>query len=529
MSWRWWILTLCATGISSGLLWDPTLPLGVPGEWTWPRHDADAASFGFLVLAAFGAAAYLGFVAMGTRRMAAARLSRLEAIVWLVGLGVAAACWLWTVQETAPTAGQLAKGPFVLYYPSSSGYFTKARYEEPDAAALLRNYEALMSEGDVLHVGTHPPGLFLVFHGLLSFEARFPHLTAVIDRWQPTSFQEAFDVVLENTARTPQPANLHDRSVLWMATLLVLGCAAATVWPLYGLLRFQTDRATAWLVASLWPTLPAVAIFIPKSDAAYPLVATGIVWWLVSAWRTRSFLGALVGGVGVWCGMLASLAVLPVLLFCGLWILVAEARTGGHPGRDGRWKWWLGAVLGFTVPIGLCAACLEINLVNVWLWNYRNHAGFYEQFPRTGWLWGVINPFELGYAVGWPLFCVAITAAVLSFRSMLGWTQSVSTTIESQGLRCTPGVTWAIWLGLGVWGLLWLSGKNSGEAARLWLLFMPGVVWLTGQLLTADRDRSQPGGPSFTHRETLLILAMQLTVSILTVHRVGGFHLASPG
>ena len=79
-----------------------------------------------------------------------------------------------------------------------------------------------------------------------------------------------------------------------------------------------------------------------------------------------------------------------------------------------------------------------------------------------------------------------------------------------------------VWSGIAVWGLLWVSGKNSGEAARLWILLMPGLVWLAGQ----SRYSEQAGTAPRSGIE--LTLAFQLAVCILTVHRLGGFHLAAP-
>ena len=51
----------------------------------------------------------------------------------------------------------------------------------------------------------------------------------------------------------------------------------------------------------------------------------------------------------------------------------------------------------------------NVNLLNVWAWNYRNHAGFYGQFPRTYWRWLLVNPLELALALGVPI--VVLTAA----------------------------------------------------------------------------------------------------------------------
>ena len=72
-----------------------------------------------------------------------------------------------------------------------------------------------------------------------------------------------------------------------------------------------------------------------------------------------------------------------------------------------------------------------------------------------------------------------------------------------------------------VWGLLWLSGKNSGEAARLWIPLMPLALWLLPggwSRETTDRD------DCVSDREWLALLVLQSVTCLLTVARVSGFH-----
>ena len=47
------------------------------------------------------------------------------------------------------------------------------------------------------------------------------------------------------------------------------------------------------------------------------------------------------------------------------------------------------------------------------------------------------------------------------------------------------------WCLTATWLVLWLSGKNMGEAARLWLLFMPWPVWLAAGYFAA-RSLTRP-------------------------------------
>ncbi len=488
--------------VTAGFLWFTTVPLGIPGEWTWERFPADLQTGMNFLLAGFAAAAYLGFVALGGHRLQRTGIWTAEVVTWHLGLFVAAFSWLWIVQETAPPEGQLAKAPFILFYPGSSGYFTEARTKSPAAGPFLRDYTQLMREGDVLHVGTHPPGLFLVFHGLIAAVERNPSWVPRLRSLEPESVHDAFAVIAENSAVTPHPLTKNDRAVIWLAILLAMGCAAATVWPLYGLLRFTLDRELAWIGAAVWPAVPAVAIFLPKSDQVFPLLAGLLIFCWAQAIRRGSFLWGSAAGLVAWCGLFGSLAFLPVGLFAAL----AAGCAVLHGAVT--WKRFLspviGGLLGLSLPIGLLAAFCQVNLLEVWGWNYHNHAGFYAQFPRTYWSWLLVNPLEASLAVGTP---VMVAAGIASMR----WT--------------VPRVNWSLTAsiaacGAGVWGLLWLTGKNSSEAARLWGLLMPGLVWWALQAWRTVPE-NQRG------RVLLLWLASQLATCILTVHRVDGFHLTN--
>jgi len=143
-----------------------------------------------------------------------------------------------------------------------------------------------------------------------------------------------------------------------------------------------------------------------------------------------------------------------------------------------------------------------VNLLVVWWLNYQNHAGFYAQYQRTYWKWLLVNPVELCLAAGVPV-------ALLATMSVIRLTKERRSTFMA--------VAWSM---LFVGGLLWLTGKNSGEAARLWIVFLPWLVWLAGPLLAEAETNS----PERWLRPAWCVLAIQLVVGLLTVARVSGFH-----
>lgn len=530
MRFWFWICLLIGVVGTQVFLWFTTVPLGIPGEWTWQRVPAEPDATWNLSGLAAAAMLYVLFVEAGTRQLRKTRPSRfrtLELAGWLTVMVAVSVTWLWLVQECAPIRNRLGKSAFVLYYTGSSGYFTRARYDNPDPLKFLEGYEGLMREGDVLHVGTHPPGLFLAFHGMIAICQNSSLLAEFLDATQPPSFRDACDVIAQNAARKAgRPLLLLDRRVLWLATLLVLLASAGAVVPLFALITKTHDVVTAWRTVALWPAVPAAAVFIPKSDVVYALFGLLIVSsWLASTRRQSPGLGFLTGLLG-WCGLMMSLAFLPVLLFTAIigWNrdLPRSPRPSSEDGSSNEngspnltalfqswiaarppWQCVVSAGTGFLIPTLLMGWCFRINLMVVWWLNYRNHAGFYAKFPRTYWQWLLENPIELAFAAGWPVAFMAVMAIVCACWQRRLWNQPLALAVAL------------------VWGALWLSGKNSSEAARLWIVFLPWLVWLTADFFSGEtQDESR-----WWLRRSTLVLVLQLIASTLTVTRVSGFDL----
>lgn len=515
--WAWSLLIVGICGCQA-YLWLTTYSLGISDEWVWQRVPAEPDASWNLIGITVAGALYAAFVEIGARRLGKAQLRRpaLEAFTWLCGLVAVSFVWLWIVQESAPIRNRLGKAAFVLFYPGSSGYFTKARYEDPDPVRFLSGYEELMRgsnerKRDVLHVGTHPPGLFLVFHGLIE-ASQSSTVAAFLDATQPQSFREACDIVARNSARSTTPLLTADRRVLWLATLLVLSSASLAVVPLFHLVRRTQDVATAWRAAAMWPAIPALAIFTPKSDVTYAFVGLLIVSAWLSALDRRSVLLASLTGLLVWCGLMLSLAFLPVILFM---IIVgwrsSPTEDSSKDAPANRWQQLLagapplrclfGAAAGFLVPTLLVWWNYRLNMAVVWWLNYQNHAAFYARYTRTYWQWLLVNPVELVFAAGWPLALLAASCLIVLIRSRRLIDSPVAVAV------------------IVVWGSLWLTGKNSGEAARLWIVFLPWLVWLAGTQLSAYDAN---GSRRKVHPSTIVLIA-QLIACALTVTRVSGF------
>ena len=434
----------------AGALRSPGWPLGVRGEWEWLRLAHGPAAID-VALAALAVLAYAGFVALGLRSLIA-RTTRGREAMAVAGLLVASTAVQATVPTGAPEGYGLAKWSLVLHLPASTGYYTVARREIRDPARFLADYPDWIARQDALHVGTHPPGLFLAESALLkTFDAR-PGLARTVVDHMPGSVQAGFRAIHEY-----DPLPMADRAALGLTGALTLLACAGTVVPLYVLARSTSTAPTAWAAAAFWPLVPAAILFQPVADTAFPLPAATVLALAAQASKAGTSLRLSLGlataaGVVLAIGMAFSLAFLPVGLIAGL--LLATA-SGASVARRASLVLATGAgFLGLTFAFWIASTA---NPFAIWWRNQRNHARFYAEYHRSYGTWIMLNPVELCLALGIP---ASVWGMAAFFRP-----------------RTVPRVAWAT---LVVLLLLTLSGRNLSEVARLWLPFMPALLTASG-------------------------------------------------
>jgi hypothetical protein len=537
MSLRVRLIIFAAAALSIGLFFLTEIPLGIPGEWTWNRIRYTDGFWLTLPAVLLALAAYAVFALIawaGERRITES--SRAEWSGWLLALMATGFAWLHVVQNTPPAGLDAAKSPFVLYYPSSSGYFFKANYEVGSSAEFLRDYEEAVRNGDTLHEGTHPPGLFVLFRGLIAFAEAAPDVAALPQIVLPQSGEDGFEFI---RSMSPRPLTEQAQAVLWLAAMLTQLAAVLVIVPLFLLIRLTLDRVTAWRAVCFWPLVPAVAVFIPKSDVLFAFGSSLLVClWLYSVRATSSapsisqratafFLGAAAGAVG-WLGLFCSLAFLPAgaIAVVAAVLLFRKSHTEAEAADfslKAQFLWsarqhfvpLTGGVVSFVMLTGLVWAVWDLNLFRVWQINYVNHTRFYEVSPRSYFGWLLVNPLELTLALGAPLtVLVACGVRREGARAKAG-----------VGIRALLETRLAVPAAVGlIWGLLWLTGKNSGEAARLWIPLMPLALWAGAavwdhQENSSDKVESEDDAT----REWLITLGVQALVCLVTVLLVTGF------
>jgi len=424
-----------------------TMPLGVRGEWEWLRITT-APSLGFVVIAVGSVTLYALYVAAALSRIQQGKSAR----SWLVGLVPMAVLAQVGLQVGAPSGYGLAKWALALTSPGSSGYYTVAKRHMRDLPTFLIRYPAWIKEQDALHVGTHPPGLFVVSWTVLRVMEADPKLARGAARLFPPSLDLAF-----RSVSPERPLPDADRAALTMMGALVLLCCSATALPLYALAHSRLSPSASWVAASLWPVVPAAILFQPTADTAFPLLATSAI--ALAAWSRRSWGLAILAGIVLGLGTSFTLAFFPVGLIVACIIIV-------EPNHEWRRKSILVMLIGAGF-LGLTMAVWALTQANpfaIWRANAANHARFYNEYHRSYWPWVVENPIELAIAIGVPT---------------LVWIAT--------GLHSAPKVAWAT---VGVLILLTLTGKNLSEVARLWLPLMPPLLLFAGQGF--ERRSSRP-------------------------------------
>jgi hypothetical protein len=418
------------------------MPRGVPGEWEWPRLPETVAP-AQPALALLGLLAYAGLTAVGAALLGR-RSGPVRESLGLAALAVAAVVVQLALHAGAPAGYGLTKW-VTIDQPGSSGYFTIARTRIGDVRGFLASYPTWIQTQDALHIGTHPPGLFVASRGALDLFAARPDASRRVIEHLPSTVTIGFREVLGG--RTPA-----ERAAIALIGGLTLLACAGTVVPLYLLARSTGEAATAWSVAALWPVVPAAILFQPTSDCGFALLSTSAL--ACSAWASRPRWGvaAAVGsGAILVVGMQFSL----VFLAIGLIVALMALTQPGRSWRD-RLTSIVATGVGFLGPTLAWWAWSKANPFVIWWANQLHHQRFYVEFPRTYGSWLIANPIELAVAIGLP---------------MVGWG------LVGLGSWRRARVSW---LTLLVLIALTLSGRNLSEVARLWLPFQPALIVAVG-------------------------------------------------
>ena len=514
------LLTVVATVL---LLLVSNVPLGVPDEWVWRRQQLPETlieAMDRLAIPAIVGAIVVAFGQFVDRRIE--KSSKLVCAVFVAMLVVGAFSWLNAVRQSAATPHRELRPLWVLYDRFASGYFFEAAFHTSSANELLAGYEQRMAKGDVLHEGTHPPGLFLLNFWAIKATERSDTLASLAE-WTIGAESVRLFRLMEAEVQTARPLTRSEFSALCLVSFLSTLLSAMTVIPVYVLVSRLWNCRAGWRAACVMLTVPSLAVFAPRSDIVYTFSAAMILCLLVQSVVAESKFArsvcAVLAGMAVFVSLTVSLAHIPVLVAGGLFFLLISL------GPQSLRVPWQHVVLSGGVTLAVFALAVTIwsyatdcNLVRVWSWNLSNHAGFYKQSSRTWWKWFFVNPVELSFSIGLPLtfvFLESLTRIVRRLEADHGQTKAMIRLVVSL---------------FATWAVLWLSGKNMGEAARLWCFLTPwfvvGAAVCLSPDLSAKRNEQnhihRNPGPIY-HSFWLILLIAQMIVCTVTVGGVSGY------
>ena len=487
----------------------PFVPLGVPGEWLWERADFNAETTFSVILGGMFLAGYFAFGFLSESWLARRSASKRDSAIAITGLVIFSFFFLLMIRSVIPNIDGLARGAWVLYYPRMSGYYTQARTSGDSTGEFLAGYADVMRQGDYLHQGTHPPGLVL-FHRALLWVCETAVVQSILKATEPASVAEALDILTqqsipaEGMTSTMPEVTPRDRASLWLGDLLTTFSVAMTPVPLWFLLRRHGQSPSMVLQTLLfWPLMANVIMFLPKSDCLYPLMSMSIVVaWAFSDQSLKRVLGfGFVTGLLSGVSMMTTLAFAPVLVMLGVMTLL-RVFTARHVAHE--LLAITAAALGLLVTPAVLWAMSGANLFEIWVLNFQNHGKFYDHNTRTYFLWLIANIMD------WGMFS-AVVVATLALTGLANVLQSVERRDAMKLPLVQVSVAYAV-----VMLLLWLWGKNMGEAARLWIIYDPLLLMTAGLGIAAV-------GPSRVVWRTLLV--MQAVSTLVIVIRVNGFHL----
>lgn len=517
------IVLLLTVFVTVLLLLASNVPLGVPDEWVWRRQQLPEnliEALDRLAIPGIVGAILVAFSQFVDRRIE--RSSKPVSAVFLALLVVGAFSWLNAVRQSAATPHRELRPLWVLYDRFASGYFFEAAFHTTSATELLAGYEKRMAKGDVLHEGTHPPGLFLLNFWAIKATERSDTLTSLAE-WTIGAESVRLFRLMEGDVQMARPLTRSEFAALCLVSFLSTLLSAMTVIPVYLVVSRLVSRRAGWRAACVTLTIPSLAVFAPRSDIVYAFSATMILCLLVQSVVAESkfarIVFAVLAGVAVFVSLTVSLAHIPVLVAGGLFFLLV---CTGPPTLRVPWQQIVlsggVALAAFGLAVTIWSNSTDCNLVRVWSWNLSNHAGFYKQSTRTWWKWFFVNPVELSFSIGLPLTFVFLESLIRIAR----------------GLKADPGqTTLMVRLALSLfatWAALWLSGKNMGEAARLWCFLTPWFVMGAAMCLAADFSEKRneqnhlhrnPG--SIYHSHWLILLIAQMIVCTVTVGGVSGY------
>lgn len=426
--------------------------------WFWPLRES--APLGLALLAALAAAPLLLLAA--TASAGVTRLGLVARLLALIGLGAILQHGLAFIE------GRGWEGMRDRALRTGHAEFALTASRVADAGALIPSYEALVQSKGQRFARSKPPGhlLFYVAADRVA-QAVMPPLGERPGGGRPEIRDER-----------------HGRLVDFMTLFFPL-CSLLALFPLAYLGAVFLGRERALWPSLLYVTAPPTALITLHLDQVlYPLLAAGVWALAVRAVRDRRlgipwWLGT---GAVAWLALFVSFSLLPALAIA-VALALAAALQAGRRGRPLAVHLAAGAGLALGAFLLLTAAAYLWGDYDPWRAFERvmaHHAAWKTWREDLRLQAALLNLTEFSYWIGLPFVAALVAemgagAVALVRRQAAPWVLCGLGTILTVVLTAVLGNTW-------------------GEAARLWIFFLPAVAlvvsWRLARWLPREEGRS---------------------------------------
>lgn len=429
------------------------VPFGVPNEWVW-QYRSDVEFDPIWVLAALALIGAMATLCWKLGRPSSASdkpLLSQQRIVWgflLLAVLLRLVFAVLLPQGYRPVPAFWA---MVIVSPIATSFYGEAqKVKEHGVATYLRNYHEQLPQKP-FHAATHPPGLPLLF-ALLRSIAMHPSLQSVVPLGEQDLqvLRQAYRY-LKPFEPTDQwyPSDADMKAAWWIAVFCWLFGALAVM--LWGWL-LTSENGQGMLIA-LAATTPGLLWWQTTVDSVHFLVITAT---FAAAWKWRqersipwALLTGCIAGVALWLAFKNAVPLLAV----ALWLL---------------WEQWRSQERLPLLQIAFAAVLAVAPYLLSWLlFGFQPIATFQAAsaahhaqagtHARSYLPWVVGNFADFAMALGGGWLGLVVTGLVWWWRSGRPPSVSIATLL--------------------VLLLLDVSGLVRGEAARLWLPFVPLLTW----------------------------------------------------
>ena len=470
------IILICAAAILSALGIGAFLikvPIGVAKEWIWAYEKSPD---WYRLLFAFPWIAIFWFFVIDNRiKRAVLRAGKAlrTFIVWFVLCVFVFSSILFQKYDFYNTVASMSINSY-------GGAFVIESSKIGDIKGYLEGYPQYISSRSWEEFGTtriisNPPGTQITF-------ALLERALLRSDR-NKVFFSKLFvpdDILPRDDMGKEIPFRLF--SLAAVSAYFIYFAASLCVIPVYLLMEKLAQKQKALELIPFAVVIPSLLIFAPGKDVLQLPIFFFFWYFSYKALMDNKFITGLLAGMLFYLGLFFTMAmtIAPAVVIASCAIEVFKRRACGTKidyRAGGKYFCALGA--GFLIFAAVFYYWLHYDFVATLSAVFRNHADFYSYFPRTYSKWVYMDVLEFLVFIGMPL-------AVLFVYS----SSAQMACLAKRDCRAFSAFFWGTFI---VFAMLDVSGKNLGEAGRLWVFFMPAAAILIAGNFKVREMVSQKG------------------------------------